>query len=41
MNNPLCACEAVATNSNKFRAFTTARMYTDQDLIRMITRAGT
>jgi hypothetical protein len=40
MNNPLCAREAVATNSNKFRAFTTARMYLDQDLIRLITGAG-
>jgi predicted aconitase len=36
MNNRLCAREAVVTNSNKFRAFTTARMYLDQDLIQVI-----
>ena len=36
MNNRLCAREAVITNSNKFRAFTTARMYLDPDLIQVI-----
>jgi predicted aconitase len=36
MNNQLCARETVITNSNKFRAFTTARMYLDHDLIRVI-----
>ena len=36
MNNRLCAREAVVTNSNKFRAFTTARMYLDNDLIKVI-----
>jgi hypothetical protein len=36
MNNRLCAREAVITNSNKFRAFTTARMYLDNDLIQVI-----
>jgi len=36
MNNRLCAREAVVTNSNKFRAFTTARMYLDHDLIQII-----
>jgi hypothetical protein len=36
MNNRLCAREAVVTNSNKFRAFTTARMYLDHDLIQVI-----
>ena len=36
MNNRLCAREAVVTNSNKFRAFTTARMYLDRDLIQVI-----
>jgi predicted aconitase len=36
MDNRLCAREAVITNSNKFRAFTTARMYLDHDLIQVI-----
>jgi len=36
MNNRLCSREAVVTNSNKFRAFTTARMYLDRDLIPVI-----
>jgi len=36
MNNQLCAREAIITNSNKFRAFTTARMYLDHDLIQVI-----
>jgi predicted aconitase len=36
MNNRLCASEAVVTNSNKFRAFTSARMYLDRDLIQVI-----
>lgn len=36
MNNRLCAREPVITNSNKFRAFTTARMYLDHELIQLI-----
>jgi len=36
MNNRLCAREPVVTNSNKFRAFTSARMYLDHDLIQVI-----
>lgn len=33
MNNPLCAREAVITNSNKLRAFTPARLLLDEDLV--------
>jgi predicted aconitase len=37
MDNPLLANEAVVTNSNKLRAFTTARMYQDLQLLEIIT----
>lgn len=37
MANPLLANEAVATNSNKLRAFTTARMYKNEQLLEIIT----
>jgi predicted aconitase len=37
MANPLLANEAVATNSNKLRAFTTARMFQDLQLLEIIT----
>lgn len=33
MDNPLCAREPVITNSNKLRAFTTARMFLDEQLL--------
>jgi predicted aconitase len=33
MNNPLCAQEAVITNSNKLRTFTPARMLLDEELL--------
>ncbi|MBW2368566.1 MAG: DUF521 domain-containing protein [Deltaproteobacteria bacterium] len=36
MNNPLCAQDAVVTNSNKFRAFTPARMFLDAELVQII-----
>jgi hypothetical protein len=36
MNNPLCAKEPVITNSNKFRAFTSARLLLDEELIEAI-----
>jgi len=36
MNNQLCARDAVVTNSNKFRTFTPARMFLDQELIQII-----
>ncbi len=37
MANPFLANEAVATNSNKLRAFTTARMYQNRQLLEIIT----
>jgi hypothetical protein len=37
MANPLLANEAVATNSNKLRAFTTAKMFQDLQLLDIIT----
>ena len=36
MDNQLCALDAVITNSNKLRAFTTARMFLDEDLLEVI-----
>ncbi|HUT71089.1 MAG TPA: aconitase X [Desulfatiglandales bacterium] len=36
MDNQLCARDAVITNSNKLRAFTTARMFLDEDLLEVI-----
>jgi hypothetical protein len=36
MANPLCSREAVVTNSNKLRAFTTARMFPDEQLVEII-----
>jgi predicted aconitase len=39
MNNPLCAKMPVATNSNKLRTYTTARYYTDGELLRVIAGA--
>jgi predicted aconitase len=37
MNNPHCAKEAIVTNSNKLRAFTSARFYPDHELLEIIT----
>lgn len=37
MNNPLCAKQAVITNSNKLRTYTTARFYTDEKILEIIT----
>jgi hypothetical protein len=36
MDNPLCAREAVATNSNKLRAFSTAKLYGGEELLDLI-----
>lgn len=36
MNNRLCGQEAVVTNSNKLRAFTSARMFVDDKLVEVI-----
>ncbi len=38
MNNPLAKKMAVATNSNKLRTYTTARYYTDEEILSMITK---
>ncbi len=37
LDNPLLASEAVATNSNKLRAFTTARLFSDAELLEIMT----
>jgi hypothetical protein len=36
MDNHLVACQSVITNSNKLRAFTTARMLLDEELVKVI-----
>jgi hypothetical protein len=36
MDNQLCSREAVVTNSNKLRAFSTARLFLDQELVQVI-----
>ena len=40
MNNPLCARMPVITSSNKLRTYTTARYYTEEQLLRIITKGG-
>ena len=37
MNNPLCKKMPVITSSNKLRTYTSARYYTDAELVKMIT----
>ena len=37
MNNPLCKKKAVITCSNKLRTYTSARYYTEQEILRIIT----
>ncbi len=37
MNNPLCASMPVITSSNKLRTYTTARFYTDDEILAQIT----
>lgn len=37
MNNPLCATMPVITNSNKLRTYTTARYYSDAEILDQIT----
>jgi hypothetical protein len=36
MDNQLCAREAVITDSNKLRAFTTARMLLEEELLQAL-----
>ena len=40
MNNPLCKKMPVITSSNKLRTYTTARYYTDDEILRAITKGG-
>jgi len=40
MNNPLCRKMPVITSSNKLRTYTTARYYTDAEILEMITKGG-
>ena len=40
MNNPLCKTMPVITSSNKLRTYTSARYYTDSDILRIITKGG-
>ena len=40
MNNPLCAKMPVITSSNKLRTYTTARYYTEEELLAKITKGG-
>ncbi|MBR5798087.1 MAG: DUF521 domain-containing protein [Clostridia bacterium] len=41
MNNPLCGKMPVITSSNKLRTYTTARYYTDDEILHQITKGGT
>ena len=38
MNNPLCKTMPVITSSNKLRTYTTARYYTDEEILMIITK---
>ncbi|MBQ9107153.1 MAG: DUF521 domain-containing protein [Clostridia bacterium] len=40
MNNPLCAKMPVITSSNKLRTYTTAKYYTDEEILVQITKGG-
>ncbi len=40
MNNPLCKSMPVITSSNKLRTYTTARYYTDEEILTQITTGG-
>ncbi len=40
MNNPLCGSMPVITSSNKLRTYTTARYYTDEEILLQITKGG-
>ena len=41
MNNPLCKKMPVITSSNKLRTYTSARYYTDAEILLAITKGGT
>ena len=40
MNNPLCKKMPVITSSNKLRTYTSARYYTDDEILTAITKGG-
>ena len=40
MNNPLCKAMPVITSSNKLRTYTTARYYTEEEILAKITKGG-
>ena len=40
MNNPLCKKMPVITSSNKLRTYTSSRYYTDEEILKMITKGG-
>ena len=40
MNNPLCGKMPVITSSNKLRTYTSARYYTDDEILEIITKGG-
>ena len=40
MNNPLCKAMPVMTSSNKLRTYTTARYYTEDEILSKITKGG-
>ncbi len=40
MNNPLCKSMPVITSSNKLRTYTTARYYTDDEILATLTKGG-
>ena len=40
MNNPLCGKMPVITSSNKLRTYTTARYYTDDEILIQLTKGG-
>ena len=40
MNNPLCGKMPVITSSNKLRTYTTARYYTDDEILVQLTKGG-
>lgn len=40
MNNPLCGKKPVITNSNKLRTYTSARYYTDGEILDLITKGA-
>ena len=40
MNNPLCGKMPVVTNSNKLRTYTSARYYTDAEILAILSKGG-